>query len=61
MAEGIRFTPRIACTTSSVRSRSTCAKRHPPVSTVAKNANTMSSTGIWLGEVRPSGNACANT
>src|SRR5713101_5799694 len=38
-----------------------CAKRRPPVSTVANKADAMSSTGIWLGEVRPSGNACANT
>src|SRR6266851_4521923 len=61
MAEGIRATPTIACTTSSLRNRSRCAKRRPPVSTVANKANAMSSTGIWLGEVRPSGNACANT
>src|SRR5229473_3603705 len=61
MAEGIRATPKIACTTSSLRNRSRCAKRRPPVSTVANKANAMSSTGIWLGEVRPSGNACANT
>src|SRR6266849_70764 len=59
MAEGIRATPTIACTTSSLRNRSRCAKRRPPVSTVANKANAMSSTGIWLGEVRPSGNACA--
>src|SRR5229473_5663776 len=49
MAEGMRFTPRIACTTSSRRSRSTCAKRRPPVSTAANNASTTSTTGIWLG------------
>src|SRR5713226_1948386 len=61
MADGIRATPTIACTTSSLRNRSRCAKRRPPVSTVTNKANAMSSTGIWLGEVRPSGNACANT
>src|SRR5713101_197718 len=61
MAEGIRATPTIACTTSSLRNRSRCAKRRPPVSTVTNKANAMSSTGIWLGEVRTSGNACANT
>jgi hypothetical protein len=59
--EGMRCTPRMACTTSSVRSRSTCAKRRPPVSTAANNASTTATTRIWLGEVRPSGNACANT
>jgi hypothetical protein len=46
MADGIRTSPSIACTTSSVRSRSTWAKRRPPVSTATKNASTKSTTGI---------------
>src|SRR5438477_185295 len=61
MADGMRASPKIVRTTSSLRSRSTCAKRRLPISTPAKNASTMSTTGIWLGEVRPSGSALAKT
>ena len=61
MADGIRLSPKIVRTTSSLRSRSTCAKRRLPVNTPAKNASTRSTTGIWLGEVRPSGSAPSKT
>jgi hypothetical protein len=46
IAEGTRRAPTIACTTSSLRTRSTWANRRPAVRTVANKLRTISKTGI---------------